>query len=91
MKLTTSGKSHNKNWYGLTFNTKVPMSWTVTVETLSWEVWKITITTSNGTTTSMVLKQTGDKPLAVVEKRLFHKNRWNLFTEDVCVEDYVGE
>lgn len=34
MKHTTCGKSNSRNWYGLNFITKVPMSWTVTVETL---------------------------------------------------------
>lgn len=85
--MTTCGKSHNHDWFGLNFVTKVPMSWTVTVETLSWEVWKLTITTPNGVTKSTVLKKKGDRPSACVEKRLFHKNYWNLFTNDVSVED----
>lgn len=89
MKMTTTGKSHNKDWFGLQFNTKVPMSWTVTVETLGWEVWKLTITTSNGITKSSVLRKTGDRPYASVEKILFHKGKWAVYTSDVSLEDYV--
>lgn len=90
MKHTTCGKSNNRNWYGLNFITKVPMSWTVTVETLGWEVWKITITTSNGVSTSKVLKKTGDNP-SVFIKKLFHKNCWRAITCDLLVEDCEEE
>lgn len=90
MKHTTCGKSHNRNWYGLNFITKVPMSWVVEVETLGWEVWKLTVTTSNGVTTSKVLKKTGDNP-SVFIKKLFQKNCWRTITCDLIIEDYVGE
>lgn len=91
MKFTTTGKSCRHDWYGLFFLTKVPTSWTVTVETLGWEAWKITIRTSNGFIDSVVLKKTGDKPSVLIEKRLFHKNQWDLWTKDTSVEDGFEE
>lgn len=87
MKLTTCGKSRNLDWFGLDLFTNVPMSWTVTVETLGWEVWKISITTPNGITNSKVLKKTGDRPTASIEKYLFRRNRWHVLTNDVSLED----
>lgn len=91
MKLTTSGKSNKYDWFGLNFTTKVPMSWIVVVETLGWEVWKVTVTTPNGISKSSILKKTGDKPAASVEKHLFHRNGWTLRTGDVSVEDFEEE
>ncbi len=87
MKMATSGKTRNNDWFGLSFRTKVPMSWTVTVETLGWEVWKISITTPNRITSSLILKKTGDRPTAFVEKKSFHRNEWRLYTNDLSIED----
>jgi len=88
MKLTTNGKSCYHDWFGLYFITKVPMSWTVEVETLGWEVWKVTVTTPNGISNSEILKKKGDRPSALVKKHLFHRNEWTLRTGDVSVEDF---
>ena len=38
MKMTTNGKSHGNDWYGLNYVTYMPKTWTVTIETLGWEV-----------------------------------------------------
>lgn len=85
--MTIRGRSYNNDWFGLNFTTKVPMSWIVVVETLGWELWKVSVTTPNGITKSDILKKKGDRPAASVEKCLFHRDEWVLRTGDVSVED----
>lgn len=88
MKMTTCGKSHGNNWYGLNYVTYIPKTWKVTLETLSWEVWKITITTSTGYTKSKVLKKNGNQPRVVIKKKLFIKDYFTTSATDLDVEDY---
>lgn len=88
MKITTCGKTYNTDWYGLELTTNVPMSWTVTFETLGWETWKVTVTTPNGVSSSWVLKKTGNKPSISINKKRFYRNAYHYSLVDANIEDY---
>lgn len=74
MKNIFSGSGKDSNWYGLRLNINLNHNYTIIIETVSWEVWKLTIIRPDGFANEKILRKKGnEKPYLRVHKRLINR------------------
>lgn len=90
MKYTLGGRAICKDWYGLDIFVRLGSKYEVVIETVSWEVWKITVITPRGAARSLILRKVGDThPRISLSRTLYNRltDGWHWETNGLTMED----